>query len=143
MHIRHKHPEVSNAAINIERQKARWTSEKERILAHKEASLIINGTWNINLAPVEGIKGKCRASAYKRLAEELVQGMSGGDQDSPQPDDEMLHGRSDATTLHPLTDTHVGSPGLETSKVSSDMQGGPVNRVFWSSSLLHRSLRGD
>ena len=130
VHIRRKHPEVANAAINIERQKAHWTDEEVRMMAHNEARLVMQGTRFINQALVplhpartlEGIKGKRRAPAYKRLVEELVQGMIGEDQDSPPLDDEMLQGRSDAATLHPRSDTRVGSPGLATSKPPNDMQ---------------------
>ena len=97
VHIRRRHPEVANAAINIKRQKAHWTDEEMRMMAHNEARLVMQGTRFINqlLVPLlptrtlEGIKGKHRAPAYKRLVEELVQGMIGEDQDSPPLDDDM------------------------------------------------------
>ena len=78
VHIWCKHSKVTNAAINIERQRAHWTDEEVRMMAHNKACLVMQGTWFINKAlvsfhptrSIEAIKGKRAASASKHLVEQ-------------------------------------------------------------------------
>lgn len=93
MHIRAKHPEVANAAINVDRKKLQWSEEEVRRLAHSEAGLVIKGVRFINqellaLHPersLEAIKGKRRLATYRSLVEELVKAR----RDSPPNDDDQ------------------------------------------------------
>lgn len=113
VHVKSKHPEVANAAINIERIKRRWTDEETRMLAVDEARLIIQGVDHINqeLAAlhtdrtIEAIKGKRRLATYKRLVEELVNSTPAPD--SQASDADLHEDREGAADSHPRSDTLV------------------------------------
>lgn len=92
-HYRQAHPVENNARIDVERTKERWSEEEIRIMARKEALILIAtpGVRNMNqllLAQLPGrtleaIKGKRRQLQYKAFVQEFLAGM---DQDQPSED---------------------------------------------------------
>lgn len=95
VHIRRAHPVEANAAINIDRVKARWSEEETKLLAKEEARATNSGIVNmnqhlLNVFPkrtLESIKGKRRAEAYKQLVQEYVRGRTDEEVETPIPED--------------------------------------------------------
>lgn len=80
VHMRRAHPVEANAAIDVDRSKARWSEEETKLVAKEEAKAIKNGIVNMNAhllsvfptRTLESFKGKRRSSAYKELVQEYA-----------------------------------------------------------------------
>ena len=79
VHVKRAHPDVANEAVNVERDKLRWTEEESRLFAAAEAEAILSGGvkfMNQHLMDkfprrtLESIKGKRRNPAYRAMVQE-------------------------------------------------------------------------
>lgn len=82
VHVRSAHPVEANRAIDVDRQKARWSVEETRLMARAEAAATSAGGilfMNQHLQQrfpdrtLEAIKGKRRQEAYRALVREFCQ----------------------------------------------------------------------
>ena len=84
-HIRHRHPELMDETTNTERVKERWTEEETRMLARREAELLVQQERegrriNINISlqaafprrTLESAKGHTRYTMYKRIVAQMA-----------------------------------------------------------------------
>lgn len=80
LHARRTHPDWFDVQQNVESSRARWSEEEMMLMAKREAELTLQGEKFINQAlldvlpgrTLEGIKGKRRQVAYRRLVEDLL-----------------------------------------------------------------------
>lgn len=81
VHKRQKHPVEVNAAINVDRVKARWSDEEVKLVAKEEARAAKRGEANMNMhlrsvfprRTLEAIKSKRKQEAYQILVRGFIE----------------------------------------------------------------------